>query len=278
MKKLLLAGIGIMLAGSVWAASGDQPVKLNSVNTAATVTVYAIDLDIRDLSSAQDSVSAVQSGTWVIATVTAIANNVTVEATNFDIRDLSSAQDSVAAVQSGTWVIATVTAIAGEVTLGASTNNIGDVDVLTLPSIPAGANLIGSVTILGSTQVPIKTDANGQIYAITSPESGTNIKKTFVFSNIATGSWIEVGSYTVTTGKSLKIYKAKVTGRHALDFKISNGTAEQDIRMATSPSDGNDDNGDDRPIINTAGTIIRCYVQAETATNDGTVSFNGFEY
>lgn len=63
------------------------------------ITVDATDLDFRDLDSAQDSVSAVQSGAWTV----------TVTATNLDIRDLSSASDSVAAVQSGAWNVADIT-------------------------------------------------------------------------------------------------------------------------------------------------------------------------
>lgn len=54
--------------------------------------VSATNLDIRDLTSASDSVAAVQSGTWTIDSIT---NPVTVTATNLDIRDLAAATDSV---------------------------------------------------------------------------------------------------------------------------------------------------------------------------------------
>lgn len=48
------------------------------------------------------------------------------------------------------------------------TNNIGDVDVLTLPSLPAGGNVIGSVKAqgydYGNTQYrDIRVDSNGKI-------------------------------------------------------------------------------------------------------------------
>jgi len=68
-----------------------------AVNTDGSINavVTATDLDIRDLDSASDSVSAVQSGTWDIGTVTTITNAVTVTATNLDIRDLTHATDSV---------------------------------------------------------------------------------------------------------------------------------------------------------------------------------------
>ena len=68
----------------------DIGLDVNLINTSIEVT--ATDLDIRDLSSATDSVAAVQSGTWVIDSIT---NPVTVTATDLDIRDLSFASDSV---------------------------------------------------------------------------------------------------------------------------------------------------------------------------------------
>jgi len=75
---------------------------------------------------------------------------VTVQATNLDIRDLTFAGDKVDA--SGT-------------VLGAGTNNIGDVDVLTLPSIPAGNNNIGDVDIATMPNVVI---GSGTVTAVTS--------------------------------------------------------------------------------------------------------------
>lgn len=69
-----------------------------------TLTVSATDLDVRDLDSAQDSVSAVQSGSWAVNSTIQNAS-IAVTATDLDVRDLSSASDSVAAVQSGTWAV-----------------------------------------------------------------------------------------------------------------------------------------------------------------------------
>lgn len=53
-----------------------------------------------DLDHTDDSVTAHQGGTWTIDSIT---NDVNVTATDLDIRDLSSATDSIAAVQSGAW-------------------------------------------------------------------------------------------------------------------------------------------------------------------------------
>ena len=62
--------------------------------------ITASNLDIRDLTSVSDSVSAVQSGTWNIGSVTTLPNITigsmpAVTATDLDIRDLTSVSDSV---------------------------------------------------------------------------------------------------------------------------------------------------------------------------------------
>jgi hypothetical protein len=83
---------------------------------------------------------------------------VTVQATNLDVRDLTFAADKVDA--SGT-------------VLGPSTNNIGDVDVLTLPSIPAGNNNIGDVDI-ASIAAGDNNIGNVDIVTLPSLPAGTN--------------------------------------------------------------------------------------------------------
>jgi len=87
-----------------------------SAVVSGSVAVTATDLDIRDLNSATDSVTVLatnldirdlNSATDSVSAV--VSGTVTVTATNLDIRDLSSASDSVAAAQSGTWNIADIT-------------------------------------------------------------------------------------------------------------------------------------------------------------------------
>jgi hypothetical protein len=60
---------------------GKEALDVNVVN----------EVDIRDLSSATDSVSAVQSGAWTVD----VGNTVTVQATDLDIRNLAFATDTV---------------------------------------------------------------------------------------------------------------------------------------------------------------------------------------
>jgi hypothetical protein len=84
--------------------------------------VDAVNFDIRDLNSAQDSVTCVQgTSPWVVSalnldirdlnsatdSVTVIQGTSpwTVAATNFDIRDLVAATDSVTAFQGGAWAV-----------------------------------------------------------------------------------------------------------------------------------------------------------------------------
>lgn len=76
---------------------GKEALDVNLVN--ASVVVSATDLDIRDLDSATDSVTAIQgTSPWVIGdgggSIT-VDGAVTVAATDLDIRDLSHTQDSI---------------------------------------------------------------------------------------------------------------------------------------------------------------------------------------
>lgn len=116
------------------------PVPVSGTFYQATQPVSANDLDIRDLSSATDSIDV--SGSTVnvgntgglnAVNVQDGGNSLTVDAIDLDIRNLVFATDKVDA--SGT-------------VLGGGDNNIGNVDVVTLPSIPAGTNNIGDVDVL----------------------------------------------------------------------------------------------------------------------------------
>ena len=72
----------------------------------------------------------------------------------------------------------TVQPVSGTVTanLAAGVNNIGDVDVLSLPSIPAGANNIGDVDVLTLPALPAGTNNIGDVDVLTLPAlpAGTN--------------------------------------------------------------------------------------------------------
>lgn len=62
-------------------------------------------------------------------------------------------------------------ALTVEATLSASTNNIGDVDVLSLPSLPAGTNNIGDVDVLTLPPLPAGTNNIGDVDVATLPVS-----------------------------------------------------------------------------------------------------------
>ena len=79
--------------------ASDTRAKVKTDGTDNALAVYANSLDVRALASGTDSVSAVQSGTWnvgTVTTVTGITNTVTVSATDLDVRDIAYTQDSIA--------------------------------------------------------------------------------------------------------------------------------------------------------------------------------------
>lgn len=87
---------------SVKIGDGTDFLEVNADGSLNAV-VSATDLDIRDLDSSTDSVTAIQgTSPWVVGDG---GGSLTVDASDLDIRDLDSAQDSVAAVQSGAWTV-----------------------------------------------------------------------------------------------------------------------------------------------------------------------------
>src|SRR5262245_52704028 len=66
---------------------------------------------------------------------------------------------TVAATQSGTWTVGLSTGV----------NNIGDVDVLTLPAIPAGTNNIGDVDVLTLPAIPAGNNNIGDVDVVSVP-------------------------------------------------------------------------------------------------------------
>lgn len=109
--------IGSVRQSGIWSNSIAYPVTA-TVNTVTNVgqvigDVRATNLGIRPLTSASDTVTASQGGTWNIANVSQIQGDV--RATNLGTRPLTSASDSVAAIQSGTWNVANVSQVQGDV-------------------------------------------------------------------------------------------------------------------------------------------------------------------
>lgn len=83
------SSLNVNASGELWVKDADVLAQLQS-----GVVVSATDLDIRDLSSATDSIAAVQSGTWSVE-ISDAGGSITVDALDFDIRDLSHTQDSI---------------------------------------------------------------------------------------------------------------------------------------------------------------------------------------
>lgn len=105
-----------------------------------------IDTDTGNISTKIDTLAGAVSGAEMQVDIVTIPT-VTVQATNLDIRDLTSVDVVTVTGGVGQTADVKVTLDSESVQLAASTNNIGDVDVLTLPAIPAGNNNIGDVDV-----------------------------------------------------------------------------------------------------------------------------------
>lgn len=94
------------------------------------------------------------------------------------------------AVTGGTVVVSSLPTIA----LGASSSNIGDVDVLTLPSLPAGTNNIGDVDVLSLPALPAGNNNIGDVDIASALPAGTN-----AIGKLAANSGVDIGDVDVTS-------------------------------------------------------------------------------
>lgn len=172
------------------------PAGTNSIGTvvlgAGSAAVGTVEIGATSL-AALETISAAQSGTWNIGTVTSITNAVAVTDNN-----------STLSIDDGGSSI-TVDGTVSINSIPAGTNNIGDVDVLTLPSIPAGTNNIGdidvltlpavssSATALGALNAAVSLDvssASGAGMIVTAVSSPTNITLTPEISYDGGTNWV----------------------------------------------------------------------------------------
>lgn len=138
-------------------------VSLHDIDSAVhSIEVTATNLDIRDLTSASDSVAAVQSGTWTIDSIT---NAVTVTATDLDIRALTNADVVTAEQGTSPWVVSATDLDVRDLTHASDSVKIGDgTDFLAI-------NNDGSINIQGSVSTtPDAYDA----WKVTSETVGTS--------------------------------------------------------------------------------------------------------
>ena len=145
-------GITSMTALKVDGSAVTQPVSLTSTTVTGTVAVT-------------------QSGTWDEVGINDSGNSITVDNPQLSVvgtgTEATALRVTIASDSTGVLSIddngASLT-VDGTVTanLAAGTNNIGDVDVLTLPAIPTGTNTIGSVKITDGTDTAL-VDASGNL-------------------------------------------------------------------------------------------------------------------
>lgn len=211
------------------------------------VEVEATNLDIRDLTSASDSVAAVQSGTWNITNISGTVSLPTgastlaeqqTQTTHLatiagDTTDIEAAveliDDTVATT--GSAITAKGIATAGTdgtnariiktdsdgelqidvASIAAGDNNIGNVDVVTMPALATGTNTIGAVeedgTALGNNQVAVDTTLNGvTIVSASAGRQGVLVKNQgSVTAYIGTGNVSSTNGIELKAGESLAL-------------------------------------------------------------------------
>jgi len=201
---------------------------------ASNVLLGTIDADTSNISTKIDTLAGAVAGSEVQVDIVS-APTLTVQATDLDIRDLTSASDSVAAVQSGTWNINNVsgtvslpTGAATETTLSAINGKITAVNtgavVISSSALPTGAatettlsSLNSKVTAVNTGAVVISSSAlpSGAATEATLATLSTNtatldflsrVRNVYSSVNVTTGAWVQLIASTTGITKRLEIF------------------------------------------------------------------------
>ena len=198
---------------------------LHVLFTNTSIAVTATDLDIRDLSSTTDSVSAVQSGIWTIDSITnAVSiidggNSITVDAVDFDIRGISAASDSISSwLKDGTGTAITSTLVGSSQGLDV---NVLNTDLSVNDAALANAALTAS-----------KHAANDVASSLIAAPLAER-KYLYVYNN--SGQTIYLGGTGVTSTTGFPVFPGSMLDARAgssIDFKVicASGKVAQDIR------------------------------------------------
>jgi len=198
---------------------------------AQTALLTTIDGDTSNISTKIDTIAGAVAGTEMQVDVLTMPS-VTVTATNLDIRDLVFASDKVDA--SGT-------------VLGAGTNNIGDVDIITMPNVVIGSGTVTAVTSITNTvntkevrsatpsqSSPSVTNASTSILASNSNRLGATIfNEGAAISYTKLGGTASITSYTVQIASG-GYYECPFGYTGAIDGITSSGTAQLRVTELTT--------------------------------------------
>lgn len=133
---------------------------------------------------------AAQSGSWTVSVTGSVAVTGTFWQATQPVSNAGTFATQVTSIAAGDNNIGNVDVVSLPA-LAAGTNNIGDVDVLTLPALPTGSNVIGAVTQSGTWNVGTVTTLTGITNAL---PAGTN-----AIGKLAANSGVDIGDVDVTS-------------------------------------------------------------------------------
>lgn len=267
--------------------------SVNITDNAGSLTVDAIDLDIRDLSHIQDSVK-IGDGTDFVAVntdgslnITDNGGSLTVDANNLDIRDLVFATDkvdasgSVVALDSAT--LAALESITVQNPAGAGAVNIQDGG----NSITVDATALDIRSLVAATDSVAAwlKDATGAAFSnsnplpvtITDAVAGATEVLDFKQASAVAANASDTHTYTVTAGKSLKLAKIQATASGKIKVEIKFG-ATLKVVLFNSTAETNVEYEFKAPEAHAAGTTINVVItNLDKAAMDLYSTVEGYE-
>lgn len=187
-----------------------QEDTLQDVLTATGLTQISVDaIDTKTPALGQALAAA------SVPVVIASDQTITVSATDLDIRDLSSATDSVAAVQSGAWTVGLPTGAATEAKQDTGNTSVASIDTKTvqqtLGSQAAGAGLAATLSTrheAAATPVAVRI-SNGSGFTTPSPTGRTSvelIRNDYAADNVTTAAYVELVASTSAVINQLDVF------------------------------------------------------------------------
>jgi hypothetical protein len=229
------------------ATAANQSTLIGHVDGIET-TLGAIDTKLGTIDGDTGTLAVVGGGTETGALRVTIANNST----------------GVVSVDDNGGSITVDGSVALAAAIPAGTNNIGDVDVLSLPALPTGSNVIGALTANQSVNV---AQMNGVATTMGNGASGTGVQRVTLASD-STGNIATIGTSVTPGTAAANLGKAEDAAHGSGDVGVMALAVRRDADTSLVGTDG-----DYAPLqVNATGAAKVADAAVLAAINAGTVS------
>lgn len=245
------------VSGTVTVDDITNPIVVSSISN--PVDVQATNLDIRDLSSATDSVAAVQSGTWNITNVSGTVSLPTGAATESTLSTLNGKVPANLTVTSTRLLVdgsGVTQPVSGTITVNPLTNS--SVVKAQLQDNAGTAVVLGQTTM--SASLPVTIASNQSAIATTQgglSKSNAPVRNVYSSVNVTTSAYVQLVASTTSATTRLQIFDSS-----GQTLVLATGAAASEVDQIYIFPGGNGD----VPLAIPAGTRVSIKAVSANAT------------